>query len=90
MAHLRDMTAESVDFRLIASEWHGGQASALYAYASSGSIVPGLCNEIRGGMRDVQAHPEWYDNPFAEAFRLGRLLGHVAPMEDGEADVDDD
>lgn len=30
----------------IAAEWHGGQSSALYAYASSGTITHGLSREI--------------------------------------------
>lgn len=30
----------------IAAEWHSGQASALYAYASTGTIQPGLSREI--------------------------------------------
>ena len=30
----------------IAGDWHGGQASALYAYASTGSIQPALTREI--------------------------------------------
>lgn len=33
--------------RRIAGEWHGGQASALYAFASSGSITPNLISEIK-------------------------------------------
>lgn len=31
----------------IAAEWHSGQFSALYAYASSGAIQSGLSKEIR-------------------------------------------
>ena len=31
----------------IAGEWHGGQNSALYAYASSGTIQSALYREIR-------------------------------------------
>lgn len=31
----------------IAAEWHSGQTSALYAYASTGTIQPGLATEIR-------------------------------------------
>ena len=30
----------------IAAEWHSGQFSALYAYASTQSILPGLAREI--------------------------------------------
>lgn len=85
----RDLTADAAEYRQIASEWHGGQASALYAYASSGTIVPGLCAEIRRDMRDVEDKPYLFDQPHREMFRLGRLLGHVAPMEDGETDDDD-
>lgn len=33
--------------RRIASEWHSGQTSALYAFASSGSITPNLVHEIQ-------------------------------------------
>jgi hypothetical protein len=32
--------------RRIASEWHGGQTSLLYAFASSGAIVSGIRSEI--------------------------------------------
>ena len=32
--------------RVIASYWHGGQASALYAFTSTGTMVPGLGDEI--------------------------------------------
>ena len=31
----------------IAGEWHGGQNTALYAYASTGTIQPKLAAEIR-------------------------------------------
>ena len=31
----------------IAAEWHGGQNSALYAYASTGTIQPKIAAEIR-------------------------------------------
>lgn len=32
--------------RFIASQWHGGQNSALYAFASTGTILDGLEDEI--------------------------------------------
>jgi hypothetical protein len=32
--------------RRIASEWHGGQSSALYAFASTGTILNTLKGEI--------------------------------------------
>ena len=31
----------------IAAEYHGGQATALYAFSSTGTIQPGLSSEIR-------------------------------------------
>jgi hypothetical protein len=31
----------------VAREWHGGQFSALYAFASSGTVVDGLGSEAR-------------------------------------------
>lgn len=34
------------DFRVLAADWHGGQSSAMYAYASTGTIVDGLIREI--------------------------------------------
>ncbi len=33
-------------YREIASKWHSGQWSALYAFASTGSIQPSLASEI--------------------------------------------
>lgn len=39
------MTPKSL--QTIAAEWHNGQNSALYAYASTGTIESGIANEIR-------------------------------------------
>ncbi len=36
--------------RAIAGYWHGGQSSALYAFTSSGTMLPGLAGEI---LRDL-------------------------------------
>lgn len=33
-------------YRELASHWHGGQWSALYAFSSSGTIVEGLRAEV--------------------------------------------
>ena len=35
------------EYRELASQWHDGQSSALYAYASTESKVPGLESEVR-------------------------------------------
>lgn len=39
-------TISEGEARLIASQWHGGQACPLYAFASSGTILPDLADEI--------------------------------------------
>lgn len=41
-------TIDEGEARLIASHWHGGQSSALYAFASSGTILESLEGEITG------------------------------------------
>ncbi|MFD9813958.1 hypothetical protein [Streptomyces sp. NPDC059080] len=40
-----------LDARRIASEWHGGQATALYSLTSCGAILPGLGGEIDRELR---------------------------------------
>jgi mannose/cellobiose epimerase-like protein (N-acyl-D-glucosamine 2-epimerase family) len=40
--------------REIASEWHGGQGSALYALSSSGTITPGVEWEVGALLRDCE------------------------------------
>lgn len=42
--HYRRLTHDQA--REIASSWHGGQGSPLYALASSGAIVDGVVEEI--------------------------------------------
>ena len=39
----------------IAAEWHSGQTSALYAYASTGTIEPGIAKEIRACVPSAKA-----------------------------------
>jgi len=39
--------------REIASFWHGGQNSALYAFSSSGTITSGVFGEIAGCLRNA-------------------------------------
>lgn len=39
----------------IAANWHSGQTSALYAYASSQSILPGLQHEIKECLQNAKA-----------------------------------
>lgn len=54
----------------IAAEWHSGQSSALYAYASTQSVLPGLPGEIRECLS--QAKPR-------ERIDLYRLYVNTAP-----------
>ena len=39
--------------RQIAGDWHGGQWTALYAYSSTGTIIPGLLSEISECLKDA-------------------------------------
>lgn len=41
------------DLQETASHWHGGQWSALYAFCSSGTVVPGLASEANPCARDA-------------------------------------
>ena len=70
------------EFRQLASEWHSGQWSPLYSYSSTGSIIIGLCNEIRGNLNYCLDHFDHVD----DIDNLRRFLGHVAPIEDRLAD----
>ena len=44
--------------RKIASEWHGGQWSPLYAFSSTGTIVSGINSEIEECLRTVYPHSD--------------------------------
>jgi hypothetical protein len=48
--HLAGLAADGVISdacaRVIASQWHRGQSSALYALSSSGALVPGAVSEV--------------------------------------------
>lgn len=37
----------AADLMRLAADWHGGQSSALYAFTSTGSVIPGLGAEAR-------------------------------------------
>jgi len=54
----------------IAAEWHSGQSSALYAYASTQSVLPGLPSEIREALAVAKAR---------ERTDLYRLYVNTAP-----------
>lgn len=55
----------------IAAEWHNDQTSALYAYASTGTIEPGIAKEIRACVPNAKAK---------ELVELLRLYVATAPV----------
>jgi len=59
--------------RRVASEWHGGQWSALYALASSGAILEGAAGELRRELALV--------NPGADAADDAELAGVLAYLD---------
>lgn len=63
------MTLKSL--QTIAAEWHSGQTSALYAYASTGTIEPGIAKEIRSCVPSAKAK---------ELAELLRLYVATAPI----------
>jgi len=77
-------TITTLDARRIASEWHDGQASALYAFGSSGTIISGFLGEVRRacamaetqkqmGQLDAEAYWEMQDLlAFAEYYSDSR------------------
>ena len=71
-------------YRHLASMWHGGQWSALYAHASSGAVVHGLCSEIVECIRLADATPgEEVDATELRAFlRWARTYEDTLPEEE--------
>jgi len=59
----------------IAGDWHGGQSSALYAYASAGQVMSGLTQEIVSCFSLARAK---------EKTDLQRLYVAVAPVPSKE------
>lgn len=55
-----DQVATDDDCRDVASDWHGGQGSALYAYASTGTIKSGIVQEIDACIRGIEKDPDDY------------------------------
>jgi hypothetical protein len=63
--------------RRIASEWHNGQGSALYALASAGHVSGDTLSEIHRQIGDVQRRPELVDDPAQTRIDLGALRTYV-------------
>jgi hypothetical protein len=69
------------DHRQTAEGWHGGQSTALYAYASTGTIAAGLDDEIQACLAIVEHADEASDlDRVGEHERLRALLHHVEPQ----------
>jgi hypothetical protein len=70
-----------VGHRVTAADWHGGQGSALYAYASTGTVVDGLVTEIRECLDLVERGASDPDtDAVGEHARLTALLAAVQPQ----------
>lgn len=62
--------------RRIAGDYHGGQGSALYAFASTGTYIPGAEHEAADAYNDTGDH---------DARALLEHLDHVASSREGQA-----
>lgn len=54
-----------------AAHWHDGQFSALYAYSSTGAVLPGLAAEVKACL---------YLSKGKEYIELARLYATIAPV----------
>lgn len=49
-----------VDDGTLASQYHSGQGSALYAFSSSGTVIEGLASEVRSALAIAEKkHAHW-------------------------------
>lgn len=89
------MTAEDVDTtdaRILASEWHSGQSSALYAFSSSGHIDTSTETELERVERDLRERPHlWPDMDIpAELERVADALTAVRAVLAENPDTSED
>lgn len=75
-----DLTEHADEFREIAGDWCGLDGP-LFTYWLHGEITSGLSLEIRRRMSENRTYGG-SGLKAAHAYNLGRLLGHVAPLED--------
>ncbi|MEV3856095.1 hypothetical protein AB0J38_17440 [Streptomyces sp. NPDC050095] len=66
-----------LDARKIASEWHGGQATALYSLTSCGAILPGLVGEIDRELWFCLLDGDVTDDDRDGARQLGKLRDYA-------------
>lgn len=65
-------------YRDVAADWHGGQCTPLYFYASTGTIFDGIVEEIDECLKGV-------GGSLAETRRLVALRRFVISVLDGAA-----
>lgn len=69
--------------RLIASRWHGGQWTALYAFSSTGHVSEGLAEEVAAELRAPGLdHDDWCELAALEQYVAEQCTGeryHVNP-----------
>lgn len=74
------------ELRTIASYWHGGQFSPLYAFASSGSITPGLAKEALEAAKHAEMSErehEEYEDVIDDPIYQAAALKTIASLEKG-------
>lgn len=78
-------STDLAELRATAAEWHGGQWSPLYAFASSGTVVRGAAHDAEHAMR-------YYcdDKTDAERAELRRLRDYLSEHEPAEPDEEDE
>ncbi len=59
------------NLRQTAAHWHDGQFSALYAYSSTGAVLPGLAAEVKACL---------YLSKGKEYIELAHLYATIAPV----------
>ena len=72
-------------FRNLAADWHGGQFSPLYAYASTGNIVEGLIEEIDECLaaRERTAHDTYPLDAERDLLNLAAFRAYVIDQCEG-------
>ena len=73
-AELNDTTIGDATARTIASQWHGGQASELYSFASTGRVSEGVRDEARAALRQAVASVKENEDQAAHLLALAKYL----------------
>ena len=74
------MSVSERPYRDLAADWHGGQWSPMYAYASTGNIVDGLVAEIDECIREAVKLDPAYNAHDLRMFRVF-VSNLVDPMD---------